>query len=246
MKTEISWAFIGLFAAFGLAGAALVAAPEYAAVATFAFVLLGWVISLCLHEYGHAAMASAFGDTTIVERGYLTLNPVHYFHGVGSLVLPVIALAIGGIALPGGAVMIRTDLIRQKWQQSLVSLAGPAMSLVSALVCYWVAQVVSGTPLLHSGLMLLTFFLLMAFVLNMLPIPGLDGFGALRPFLPQALTSAIPPQVGGLVTLLLYVGIFFFAFRYVFGMVIVGANFFGLDLNLEEVWRTLDRFQFWR
>ena len=150
MKTEISWAFIGLFAAFGLAGAALVVAPEYAALATFAFVLLGWVISLCFHEYGHAATASAFGDTSIVERGYLTLNPVHYFNGFGSLVLPVIALVIGGIALPGGAVMIRTDLIKQKWQQSLVALAGPAMSLISALVCYWIGQAVNGTPLLLS------------------------------------------------------------------------------------------------
>lgn len=246
MKTEISWAFIGLFAAFGLAGAALVAAPEYAAFATFAFVLLGWVISLCFHEYGHAATASAFGDTSIVDRGYLTLNPVHYFHGIGSLILPVIALVIGGIALPGGAVMVRTDLIREKWQQSLVALAGPAMSLICALVCYWVAQAVSGTPPLHDGLMLLAFFLLMAFVLNMLPIPGLDGFAALRPFFPPVLTRAIPPQVGGPVTLLLLVGVFFFAFRYVLIIVIAGAALFGMDIDMPQIWQAMDRFQFWR
>lgn len=246
MKTEISWAFIGLFAAFGLAGAALVAAPEYAAFATFAFVLLGWVISLCLHEYGHAATASAFGDTTIVERGYLTLNPVHYFSGVGSLILPVIALIVGGIALPGGAVLIRTDLIRQKWQQSLVSLAGPAMSLVSALVCYWVAQAVSGTPLLHDGLMLLTFFLMMAFVLNILPIPGLDGFGALRPYLPRALTSAVPPQIGGLVIVAALLGVFFFGYRIIMPLVMGAAALIGMDINLGQIGDAMDRFQFWR
>lgn len=246
MKTEISWAFIGLLAAFGVAGAMLVTAPEYAAIATFAFVLLGWIVSLCFHEYGHAATASAFGDTTIVERGYLTLNPVHYFHGVGSLVLPVIALVIGGIALPGGAVMIRTDLIRQKWQQSLVALAGPAMSLISALACYWIAQGVSQTPLLHDALMLLAFFLLMAFVLNILPVPGLDGFAALRPFMPRALTSAFPPQVGGIIIVLLLIGVFFFGFRFILPLVMGGADILGMDIDLGQIGRVMDRFQFWR
>jgi len=246
MKTEISWAFIGLFAAFGLAGAALVVAPEYAALATFAFVLLGWVISLCFHEYGHAATASTFGDTSIVERGYLTLNPVHYFHGLGSLVLPVIALVLGGIALPGGAVMIRTDLIQRKWQQSLVALAGPAMSLVSALICYWVAQAVNGTPLLYDGLMLLAFFLMMAFVLNILPIPGLDGFAALRPFLPQALTRAVPPQVGGLVIIAALLGVFFFGYRIILPLVMGAATVFGMSIDLDQIAEAMDRFQFWR
>lgn len=246
MKTEISWAFIGLFAAFGLAGAALVAAPQIAPLATFAFVLLGWVISLCFHEYGHAATASAFGDTTIVERGYLTLNPVHYFSGVGSLILPVIALVLGGIALPGGAVMIRTDLIQRRWQQSLVALAGPAMSLISALVCYWVAQAVSGTPLLYDGLMLLTFFLMMAFVLNILPIPGLDGFAALRPYMPEALTKTVPPKIGGLVIIAALLGVFFFGYHIIMPLVMGGAELFGMDLDYNQIGDAMDRFQFWR
>lgn len=246
MKTEISWAFIGLVAAFGGAGAALVLAPEYAAIATFAFVLLGWIVSLCFHEYGHAATASAFGDTTIVERGYLTLNPVHYFQGVGSLVLPVIALVIGGVALPGGAVMIRTDLIRQKWQQSLVALAGPAMSLICALACYWAAQSVNQTPMLYDGLMLLTFFQLMAFVLNILPIPGLDGFAALRPFLPEAVTRAVPPQVSGIAILLLLVVVFFFGFRFILPLVMGGAELLGMNIDLRQVFEALHRFQFWK
>jgi Zn-dependent protease len=142
--------------------------------------------------------------------------------------------------------MIRTDLIKQKWQQSLVALAGPAMSLINALVCYWVAQAVSGTPLLYHGLMLLTFFLMMAFVLNILPIPGLDGFAALRPYLPQALTSAVPPQVGGLVIIAALLGVFFFGYRIVMPLVMGAAALIGMDLDLAQIGDAMDRFQFWR
>ncbi len=246
MKTELSWNFIGLVAAFGGAGAALIALPDFAPIATFAFVLLGWVISLCLHEYAHAATAAAFGDTTIAGRGYLSLNPVLYFTGATSLILPVIALVLGGIAFPGGAVRIRPDLIRERWQQSFVALAGPGATLIATVVCYLTAQGISGNDgaiLLHDALILLTFFELMAFVLNMLPVPGLDGFGAVVPWLPKRLTAAIPPQVSGLITLGLLVIIFAFGFRII--LPIMGFIVHGLGLDLSAFGAAYHRFHFW-
>ena len=242
MKTEISWTFLGLVAAWLVSGLGLVSYPQYAGVETFVFVLLGWIISLCLHEYAHAATASAFGDTSIAGSGYLTLNPRHYFTGAHSLILPVLAVIFGGIALPGGAVMIRNDLIRKPWQQSLVALAGPFTTLVCTLVTYAAAQYV-GDGLLGDALILLTFFELMAFVLNMLPVPGLDGFAALRPWLPKSIGAMIPPQVGGLIMVAGLIAVFFYGYHIIGPIMRVIADATGLDLH--PVGRAMDRFHFW-
>ena len=245
MKTEISWTFLGLVTAWLGTGWALFALPDPMPVLTFAFVLIGWVISLCLHEYAHAATASAFGDISIVDQGYLTLNPRHYFQGGSSFVLPIIAVIFGGIALPGGAVMIRTDLIKRPWQRSLIALAGPFATLACAFVFYAAGRAVGGdgdTPL-SDAFMLLTFFELTAFVLNILPIPGLDGFTAIRPLLPDALVSAIPVQVAGIVSAAMMMVVFFFGYRVLGPVTHVIADISGM--NLEPVGRAFARFHFW-
>ena len=73
-------------------------------VGVFMFVVAGWVVTLCLHEFGHAFTAWRFGDHDVPVRGYLTLNPFKYSNPLLSIVLPVLIIAIGGIGLPGGAV----------------------------------------------------------------------------------------------------------------------------------------------
>lgn len=242
MKTDISFNFLGLLAAFVLAGAGLVLWPEGRALLTFAFVLLGWIASVCLHEYAHAATAARFGDSTIIEKGYLTLDQVKYINSTGSLVLPVIALVLGGIALPGAAVMIRTDLIRKPWQQSLISLAGPATTFVLAVMAYLAAQA-TGDESLHDALMLLAFFELMAFVLNMLPLPGFDGFGAIEPFLPEPVQRLLSGKRLAVLNLILFALVFFLGYRII--MPIMALIISPFDIDLEPVWRGFDRFHFW-
>jgi len=53
----------------------------------FLFVTVGWVFSVCLHEFGHALVAFRGGDYTVKDKGYLTLNPIRYAHPVYSLVM---------------------------------------------------------------------------------------------------------------------------------------------------------------
>ena len=243
MKTEISGNFLGLVAAFAATGAALVLWPQGAPILTFAFVLIGWIVSVCLHEYAHAATASRFGDTSIIEKGYLTLNPVKYINSTGSLVFPVIALVLGGIALPGAAVMIRTDLIRNRWQQSLVSLAGPAITALLAVVAFLAAQI-AGAGLLRDALMLLAFFELMAFVLNMLPVPGFDGFGAIEPYMPEGVQRLLSGKRLAVLNLILFALIFFMGYRII--MPIMALIISPFDIDMEPVWRGFDRFHFWR
>ncbi|MFC9362024.1 site-2 protease family protein [Rhodococcus sp. NPDC057014] len=155
-------------------------------VGVFLLVVAGWVVTLCLHEFAHAYTAWRHGDTDVEVRGYLTLNPAKYSHPLLSIGLPVLFIALGGIGLPGGAVYLRTGLFPPK-VQARVSLAGPAVNLVSAIVLLAVIRWfgLGGDHLVFwTGLSFLAFLQVMATVLNLLPVPGLDGYAALAPFLP--------------------------------------------------------------
>jgi Zn-dependent protease len=152
---------------------------------TIGLVVVGWVFSLCLHEYAHAATAYLGGDNSDSTASYLTFNPLKYVHPVLSILLPLAFILIGGIALPGGAVYLRRDLVRSRGWQSAISLAGPAMNLLVAalLAIPFVLGVADNYPALRAALALLAFFQVAAVILNLLPIPPLDGFNAIAPFL---------------------------------------------------------------
>jgi Zn-dependent protease len=147
-------------------------------------VLAGWAVSLCLHEFGHAAVAYRGGDRSVAEKGYLTLDIRRYTDVGYSVVLPVVFLLIGGIPLPGGAVWIDHGAIRRPGTRSLVSLAGPGVTLIVGVLLAVAVAVVPMPDGLAVGLSCLALLQVLAFVLNILPVPGLDGFGVLEPFLP--------------------------------------------------------------
>jgi Zn-dependent protease len=147
-------------------------------------VLGGWAVSLCLHEFGHAAVAYRGGDHSVRAKGYLTLDIRRYTDLGLSFVLPIVILLVGGIPLPGGAVWIEHGAIRSRGMRSLVSLAGPATNLVIGALLTAAVAFVTEMPIgLAIGLSCLAFIQVIAFVLNILPIPGLDGFGVIEPFL---------------------------------------------------------------
>jgi Zn-dependent protease len=156
-------------------------------------VLILWIMSLCLHEYGHARVAYAGGDTTVEEKGYLSLNPLRYMNPMMSIIIPVIILMLGAIPLPGGAVYINTSLLRNRHWSAAMSAAGP---LANLLLLFLVGLIIKAGVLpagesdlptsLDQTLALFGYFMAFAFVVNMLPVPGLDGFGILEPYLPKS------------------------------------------------------------
>lgn len=158
--------------------------PDVAVKAgTFLMVLGGWGVSLCLHEFGHAYVAYRGGDREVYFKGYLTLDPRKYTDPVFSLVLPLLILAIGGIPLPGGAVFINHHSLRNRRVESMVSLAGPFFNLLLGVLLMISVSVFQPTIWLAAALSYLAFLQILAFVLNILPIPGLDGWGAIEPWL---------------------------------------------------------------
>lgn len=189
-------AAVMLLATAGLA-AALVALPNPPAFLTFAFVIAGWIVSVVVHEFGHAWVAYVAGDHTVVKKGYLSLDPRKYGDLGTTLVIPLLALALGGIGFPGGAVYLRNDLMRNRWWRAGASLAGPAGTLIVLIALtglLLVARLTLGTdaPLVH-GLAFLAFLQATALILNLLPVPGLDGYGAIQPFLPRSIAVALRP-----------------------------------------------------
>ncbi|MCX6081576.1 MAG: site-2 protease family protein [Chloroflexi bacterium] len=151
---------------------------------TFAVVLIGWIVSLTLHEFSHAFVAYRGGDYTVRDKGYLTFNPLKYTHPVYSILLPLVFLLLGGIGLPGGAVYIETwRLYSRKWV-SAVSLAGPISNLVLAIL---LGSFLRFAPLsadgIWPGLAFLALLQVTAAIFNLLPVPPFDGYGAIRPHL---------------------------------------------------------------
>lgn len=186
---RVSPLFLALLGAT-IAGGVLAAMSNSVAIiaGVWLIVLGGWATSLCLHEFGHALIAFRSGDWSVRAKGYLTLDPRHYTDPVLSIVLPMVFVAVGGIPLPGGAVWINHHALRSRRAESLVSLAGPLMNLLLGMaLMVGVAVFADGMPIgLASGLSFLALLQVIAFVLNVLPIPGLDGYGAIEPWLSPA------------------------------------------------------------
>jgi Zn-dependent protease len=164
------------------------AAPSLTLPLTILFVLGGWVTSLCIHEFGHAFIAYLGGDRSVASAGYLSLNPLKYLHPVLSIGLPVVFLLLGGIGIPGGAVFLNEQAIRNNRWRSLASAAGPLSNLLFAILIGWPFLVFrdaapGGTAEFWAALAFLVFVELSAVVLNLIPIPPFDGFGIIAPWL---------------------------------------------------------------
>jgi Zn-dependent protease len=177
-------------------------------------VFIGWILSVVLHEFAHGLVAYWGGDYTIRERGGLTLNPFQYIDPVGSIILPAIFLVIGGIPLPGGATYIRHDLLRNKHWEAAVALAGPAMTfllfLAFALPLHpsvgWVNLAAPETwsnAQIFCGAM--AFLQILAVLFNLFPVPPLDGFQAIAPYMnqEQRIKLSTPPT-----STMLFIGFF--------------------------------------
>lgn len=194
-----SGVFLALVAVTGLTGALLWAGATQRWL-VFVFVLAGWVVSLSLHEFGHAVSAYRGGDSSVVAKGYLSLDPRRYTVPLLSIGLPVLFVLAGGIGLPGGAVWIERSAIRARSALSLVSAAGPATNLALAVVVLlplgagWIDP--AGRVFFATGLAWLGILQIAAAFLNLLPIPGLDGYGIIEPYLPPELRARLAPIAG--------------------------------------------------
>ena len=204
--------FLVLVVGFLGSAAAMLAWPDYERWLVFPLVLLGFLIGVCLHEFGHAIIAFHCGDTTVREKGYLTLDPLRYTDVAYSILFPLLVMAIGGIGLPGGAVYINHHMLRRRIDSALVSAGGPlATAIVLGVLMAVLHSVMSPTGpqrILYAALAFLALLKVTALVFNLIPCPGLDGWGIIEPFLPEPVRQA-GRRFGALGPVILMVALFF-------------------------------------
>jgi Zn-dependent protease len=135
--------------------------------------------SICCHEFAHAWTAVYFGDET--PRDHLTLNPMVQM-GKQSLAM----LFLIGIAW--GAVPVNPAAVPDNRKRAMISFAGPLMNLVLCIlfaVAAVFAMKTGGSGPVFNFFYLGSYVNGALFVLNMLPVPTLDGYGVLSAFSPR-------------------------------------------------------------
>ncbi|MBP5973328.1 tetratricopeptide repeat protein, partial [Brasilonema sp. CT11] len=159
-----------------------------------AILCLIWLISISLHEFGHAIVAYWGGDKSVKAKGYLSLNPLKYTHPLISIILPGLFFLLGALPLPGAAVYIEHRQLRNRGWQSAVAAAGPFASLLVTLLLTVFFQVSLAWNLPYWFSAALAFFInlhLFFILFNLMPVPPLDGYGIIEPWLPEQLRSRL-------------------------------------------------------
>ncbi|MCD6046546.1 MAG: peptidase [Gammaproteobacteria bacterium] len=166
---------------------------ELTVIQKITIAIIPILFAITLHEAAHGFVASLCGDQTAKLSGRLSLNPIQHMDLMGTVIVPLLTLAAGGI-LFGWAKPVPIDERNLKHGRRdiiFVSLAGPAANLLMAFAWAAIAKLATylgaaqgGAPLAlllmgHFGISINLFIMLF----NLLPIPPLDGSRILAVFL---------------------------------------------------------------
>lgn len=171
------------------------------------------LFAVTLHEVAHGWAALHFGDRTAQMLGRLTLNPIKHIDPVGTIIVPsLLAMTTGFIFGWAKPVPINArNMKNAKTSMAWVALAGPTANLLMAL--FWSVIVLIGLSiseaLAYMGLVGI-FINTMLMLLNLLPLPPLDGGRILMSVLPGPLAwqmSRLEPYGFIILLALLYFGI---------------------------------------
>jgi Zn-dependent protease len=144
---------------------------------------------LTFHEFGHAWTAMKCGDDTARLQGRVSLNPIVHIDPIGTVLMPMLMLFLPhqiGRFLIGGAKPVPVNPLNYRHPNRddvLVTLAGPGMNLLLAIIILGVARIVA---IFNQGDVLELFgqmahlSLVLCFFNLLLPIPPLDGSRILR------------------------------------------------------------------
>ena len=167
---------------------------QLSAVAIFAIPV---IIAITLHEAAHGFVALYFGDDTAKKAGRVSLNPLKHVDLFGTIILPAILLLSRAGFLFGYAkpVPVNFAALRHPKQDMIwVAAAGPGMNIALALISLALLSVLprlgATSPLIGAMLASSVQINLVLAVLNLLPIPPLDGSKVVLGLLPPKL--AVP------------------------------------------------------
>ena len=156
------------------------------------------LFAITVHEVAHGWVARRLGDPTAFMMGRLTLNPLKHIDLVGTVIVPLVLVLLGGFIFGWAKPVPVTwqNLRKPKRDMALVALAGPAANLLMAIGWAIVAKIgyliatdlpFAAEPMIYMGSAgILINIILM--VLNLLPLPPLDGGRIMAGVLPGPLS----------------------------------------------------------
>jgi len=156
--------------------------------------LPGLLFAIVIHEWAHGYIAKRFGDNTAEDQGRLTFNPAAHIDPFGTIMLPILTMALGGMPF-GYAKPVPVDVRNfSDFRKGIfwVSFAGPlanfAAGTISAFIFAFInTQLDPSTFSFYTeSLKMLEYSIVINFVLggfNLIPIPPLDGSKMVASFL---------------------------------------------------------------
>jgi len=152
-------------------------------IQTITLAAIPILFAITLHEAAHGYVARHFGDMTAYQQGRISLNPMRHIDPVGTVLLPILTLVLGGV-LFGWAkpVPVNFGALRNPKKDMLwVAIAGPASNLAMALGWALLFKMSSSFPENYFAEPLMGMAVIgikinvVLMVLNLLPLPPLDG-----------------------------------------------------------------------
>jgi Zn-dependent protease len=152
-------------------------------IQTIALAAIPVLFAITLHEAAHGYVARHFGDMTAYQQGRISLNPIRHIDPVGTILLPILTLWMGGIMFGWAKpVPVNFAALRHPKKDMLwVALAGPASNIFMALCWALFAKIALAfpenyysAPLLEMAMIGIKINVVLA-ALNLLPLPPLDG-----------------------------------------------------------------------
>jgi Zn-dependent protease len=177
------------------------------------------ILAITLHEAAHGYVAKQFGDLTAYAQGRVTLNPLRHIDPMGTVIVPLLLLAVSSPYLFGWAKPVPVNfgnLRHPKRDMLWVAAAGPGANLLMAFLWALVFKLGLAIPesnfsepmlLMGQAGILINVILL---VLNLLPLPPLDGGRIAVSLLPQRIAyrfAQIEPYGFIILLVLLFTGV---------------------------------------
>lgn len=148
--------------------------------------IIALILSTVIHEVAHGYSALLLGDRTAELAGRLTLNPLKHLTLMGSVIVPILTSLAGiGFGWAKPVPYNPHNLRAGKWGESIVALAGPLSNLLLAIVFATFLKFQPNN--LFFGIIVIVNCSLL--VLNLIPIPPLDGSKVLFALIPQRFYS---------------------------------------------------------
>ncbi|HEX4871725.1 MAG TPA: site-2 protease family protein [Nevskiaceae bacterium] len=176
------------------------------------------LLAITLHEVAHGWAARALGDDTAARAGRLSLNPFRHIDPIGTVLVPAVLLLVGGF-LFGWAKPVPVDARRlhhPKRDMAVVAAAGPAVNALMAIGWAFALDfALHAEPAAWAGWLRYMALAgisinLVLMVLNLLPLPPLDGGRVMVGLLPMRLAlpySRLEPWGLPILLLLMFTGL---------------------------------------